>query len=462
MSEKPKTWNDMIAERGRELNEISPSMCLAKWTQTTLHLQTGQTHSCHHPRTHKIPLAEIEADPSALHNTSYKKNQRAKMLQGERPEECKYCWTIEDLPEEQLSDRVYKSAFSWSWPYKDDVLKAGATENFNPTYVEVSFDSTCNFKCAYCGPDISSKWMEEMKQHGAYPTSSNFGSIKSLEDKDKMPIANREENPYVDAFWRWWPDLYPSLHTFRITGGEPLLSKHTWRVFDYVIENPRPDLTLCINSNMDVPENLQQRLLEYTPKLCESVKKFIVYTSAESMGEQCEYIRYGMNFERFRNNVETFLELNNRHGAEINFMTTINLLSVPRFVEFLYWTQELKRKYPHETQIVMCNIMSNPGFLNLNILTSDIKRRFVNELKEFLFNERDALTDIEKSQIDRVCAYVQGNKLQSGKLETMRADFARYITEYDKRRKTDFDKTFPELEDFRTICDIVLGGVEDD
>ena len=29
----------------------------------------------------------------------------------------------------------------------------------------------------------------------------------------------------LKEFWRWWPDLYRDLHTFRITGGEPMLQK---------------------------------------------------------------------------------------------------------------------------------------------------------------------------------------------------------------------------------------------
>ena len=57
------------------LDKVGCGMCLAKWTQTTIHLQMGQTHSCHHPRTHKIPVGELKRNPSALHNTSYKKQK---------------------------------------------------------------------------------------------------------------------------------------------------------------------------------------------------------------------------------------------------------------------------------------------------------------------------------------------------------------------------------------------------
>ena len=52
-------------------------------------------------------------------------------------------------------------------------------------------------------------------------------------------------------------DLYRDLHTFRITGGEPLLAKDTWKVLDYIIEEPNPNkkLNLEINSNLGVMIN---------------------------------------------------------------------------------------------------------------------------------------------------------------------------------------------------------------
>ena len=87
---------DRLKKVKDKLDSVSPSFCTAKWLQVTLHLQTGFNHSCHHPQTHKIPLQEIENNPSALHNTEYKKQQRKMMLDGERPSECQYCWNVED------------------------------------------------------------------------------------------------------------------------------------------------------------------------------------------------------------------------------------------------------------------------------------------------------------------------------------------------------------------------------
>ena len=34
-----------------KLDGVGCGMCLAKWTQVTMHLSTGMTHSCHHPAT---------------------------------------------------------------------------------------------------------------------------------------------------------------------------------------------------------------------------------------------------------------------------------------------------------------------------------------------------------------------------------------------------------------------------
>src|ERR1700756_1556020 len=128
--------NKIILFRDK-LNEISPSFCAAKWNQVTLHLQTGHNHSCHHPTTHKIPLDELEHNPSALHNTHYKKLQRKKMLEGVRPKECDYCWRIEDSGVDAISDRTYKSIEPWARPYIDSIKSMPWDADVAPTYLEV-------------------------------------------------------------------------------------------------------------------------------------------------------------------------------------------------------------------------------------------------------------------------------------------------------------------------------------
>ena len=109
MVKRNQLENPIYTEMEEKLNEVGKGMCLAKWTQVTLQLQTGHNHSCHHPRTHKINTKEIARNPSALHNTQYKKMRRREMLTGKRPEECDYCWNVEDNSD-RFHDRVFKSS----------------------------------------------------------------------------------------------------------------------------------------------------------------------------------------------------------------------------------------------------------------------------------------------------------------------------------------------------------------
>ena len=74
-------FDDVFDKTKEKLNSVGCGFCLAKWTQVTLHLQVGQTHSCHHPTPHDVSLNELALNPSALHNSVFKKRQRKTRLE---------------------------------------------------------------------------------------------------------------------------------------------------------------------------------------------------------------------------------------------------------------------------------------------------------------------------------------------------------------------------------------------
>ena len=184
------------------LDSISSSMCLAKWTQVTMHLHNGHTHSCHHPAPHFVSVEEVENNPHALHNSLYKIEQRKKMISGEKPKECNYCWKAEEK-ENTLSDRHYKSGEDWNKAQLVKILQDPFSPTFLPTYVEVSFNNTCNFACMYCSPQISSKWMEDVKKYGGYNIGPyEIHNLDYMEKQNQIPILAKDENPYINAFWK--------------------------------------------------------------------------------------------------------------------------------------------------------------------------------------------------------------------------------------------------------------------
>jgi len=177
------------------------------------------------------------------------------MLEGKRPSECDYCWRAEDSKQGDTvvySDRITKSSEPWAKPYINSIAAMPWDADANPTYLEVDFDTTCNLKCMYCSPSYSSTWRQEIERHGPYKLSQDLHSLDWLKQIGQLPIPANQENPYIDAFWQWFPDIVHNLQTFRITGGEPLLSKNTFKILDFLIENPQPQMEFNINSNLDV------------------------------------------------------------------------------------------------------------------------------------------------------------------------------------------------------------------
>jgi len=442
-----------LEETKEKLDNISPSFCLAKWLQVTLHLQTGHTHSCHHPNTHKIPLPELEDNPSAIHNTEYKKSVRKQMLEGVRPKECNYCWHVED--NNTFSDRVYKSSEeTWASPNLEKVLET-KTENINPTYLEISFDNTCNLKCAYCAPNISSSWMQEIKQYGGYPTSNRFNDLENIKAQDKMPYLNREVNPYVDAFWDWWPDLVQDLKIFRITGGEPLLSKDLWKVLEYFTENPQPDIELAINANLSVEQYLIDKLIEKVIYLRTNncVKNVTIFTSVDTVGKQAEYIRFNQDYDYFNKNVDLFLnKTQHLTGIHLSYMITVNALSVVKTKELMQDILYFKETYknvgmdtPH---------LTHPHHMSIEILTDEFipyMQKAVDFVKENVDYENNKFTNWEANKLERIVTLMQNNNPPFD-VVTARKDFVAYFQEYDRRRNTNFLETFPEYKTFWNFC----------
>ena len=289
----------------------------------------------------------------------------------------------------------------------------------------------------------------------------------------KFPIHRDDPNPYVDAFWLWWPELYKSLEVFRITGGEPLLSKHTWRVFDYIIENPRPDLDLAVNTNLSVSQKIIEKLVEYSNKLKGKVKSFEIYTSCEATGEQAEYIRYGLNYEQFMKNVEYVLG-NTPDEIRVNFMVTTNLLSVTTFEAFLQKIWDLRVKFPSlpdsngrhlDRTPMMVSYLRWPNHLSITNLSNDLKVKYAAKWKEFV-TERTfekklhpiaCIFHEEVDQVIRLCDFMLN---VDPDLEKNMKDFYLYHCEYDKRRNVNFVKTFPELESFFNDCKKVAGNLK--
>ena len=451
------TNKSVFMSSAEEMKEkLGPALCLAKWKQVSLHLPTGLNNSCYHPPLHSIDPGVLKDNPGALHNTGHKKLQRVMMLKNEKPSECSYCWNIEKHGE--LSDRHYRSGEPWAADSFDIIKNSTGTEDIVPSYVEVNFNHACNLSCSYCSPQFSSSWQQEVERHGGYPTGTIHNDPSHFVGRNR-PIPAREHNPYVEAFWQWWPTLYPQLKHFRMTGGEPLMDKNTYRVFDYVLALPNPDLHLNVTSNFSVDGVLFEKYIGYVKQLCNTqIEHFMQYVSLDTgRKEHAEYIRHGLDFNRCLHHVDRFLtEVPYRNS--LTFIITMNNLSVLGLQEQLDYILDLRRHHSTTYQRVWFDtpLLRQPAWQSLQILPpayAGILERVADWMELNLETPNDPFHGFKDYEVQRLRRDIAWMQEGTDRVEQKRADFHRFFAEHDRRRGTDFLTTFPEMKAFWQECE---------
>jgi organic radical activating enzyme len=432
--------------RQQHLDTKSASFCAAKWYNATIWLGSGQTTSCHHPPAHHVTEKEVIINPAALHNTRQKRDDRAKMLAGERPAGCEYCWKIEDMGRDAISDRVYKSKI---YPIEslNEAFNTPVHEDVNLRTLEIAFDRTCQLACSYCNPAFSSTWVNDIKRHGPYLKLESDGRNHFTHEHNSAQLYKfGEDNPYVNAFFEWWEtDLHRTLQELRITGGEPLMSGYTWKLIDWFKLNQGKSTTkLAINSNLSFEtEKLQEFIDAIRP-----LPHVELYTSMEATGVSAEYIRDGLDYAQWISNVNLLLQSNTVKAVHV--MCTINALCLPTLPALLDQLLELKRTYGRERVNFTLNILRFPSFQSALVFPVELRDQFGAELKSWLAANRDdpLLQEHEINHTQRLIDYLDVVKTPHSdtfEMPKLHNDFWEFYTQYDSRRNKKFVQTFPSL-----------------
>jgi hypothetical protein len=221
--------------------------------------------------------------------------------------------------------------------------------------------------------------------------------------------------------------------------------------------------------------------------------------SEEATGAQQEYSRFGLNWEQFEYNLDYFLK--NTIGTRLVFMSAFNIFSLPTFVPFLNYVLSLKKKYctSHFGQwIEESGVNTNgiteynnfepvgehgwrnrvgidtpyvrsPKFLDVNNISMEIIEKYLLPATNFMYQnlqaeEWDIVPGFETREaaklkrifVDVLCAVKDARNSDetstNGNTAVNRANFYRYVNEYDIRRDTNFLETFPEYIEFYNLC----------
>jgi hypothetical protein len=243
-----------------------------------------------------------------------------------------------------------------------------------------------------------------------------------------------------------------------MTGGEPLLDKNTYRVFDYVLTNPSPKLHLNVTSNFSVDEKSWQKYLTYVKAICDGrIEHFMQYVSLDGWGDQAEYMRNGLDFNLLWDRVNQFLtEVPNY--SSLTFIITMNNLSVTSLDKLFAGILGLRKVYSNDYQRVWFDtpVLREPAWQSLQILPESYAEK-LEWLWAWMVRQIETdeapfkgFKDYELHRLDRDIAWMQSAQLTDH--SRAKADFYRFFNEHDRRRGTDFLKTFPEMKSWWEEC----------
>lgn len=453
----------------KNLDSKSASFCGAKWYNASIWLSQGWTTSCHHNPPHAIDLDEIKNNPRAMHNTAVKKRERAMMQRGEKPANCQFCWVMEEVEPDGLADRTW---LSWGGQITEQQLQTAfdnsADDDYDLTYLEIGFDRTCNLGCSYCSAPISSTWARDIRMTGPYenlPTDKRYHYTGTYDD---IILYNYgDHNPYAESFFRWWDEsLHKSIKQIRITGGEPMMSGHTWRLLDWLADNAgKADCRIEMTTNLAYDRDTLMRFLDKCSRISVPIW---VYTSGETIDGKMEYIRDGLDWEAWNRNVDTVIE--SGVIANTGICSTMSAPAATGFVDFLYWLLDKKSTSGRNQNgtyplMVSVNPLRFPTFQNVVILPQQLRQKYSLEINRFLENPEvnKYFLPIEIDHISRFAKYLAGvvdphreveirhddscfaDLPRDTSITELQKDFRSFILQYDQRRGKSFTKSFPEL-----------------
>jgi hypothetical protein len=205
---------------------------------------------------------------------------------------------------------------------------------------------------------------------------------------------------------------------------------------------------------MNTPKNYLDKFLNYLPKLTETFNVEIL-VSMESVGKKAEYIRNGVDWDKFVSNLDKVLS---NKDAEFNFgfIPSLNALSISSLKDFVMFAESLYYKYGRPVAIKQ-SIVNFPSQQSPFILTPDFAK-YVDECIEYMEPKVDSMPIVPDYHgrwdtfiefIRPLSASIRENTIDRTE---QRRKFAQWFDDFDVRRKINLLETFPEYTEFYNYC----------
>jgi len=408
--------------------------CQLKWNHSTVFLTMATTASCH--RVTHDPY-EFKDNKMNFHNIKTKLEARTKMLKGEWPGRgCEHCKSTEDSGGH--SDRMSHLNMHGVTAPKELTNDLDAV-NVTPTQLEIYFSNTCNLKCLYCNSKFSSTIDNENRINGEFMDGivDQFGKHIRIPGKIEINPNIKED---TDKLFVWLEEHIHELNKVMILGGEPFLQKETERMVELLERTSNPNLTLVLFSNLTVDPARVQKWLARMWKLVEHGKldNLQVVGSLDCWGPQAEYVRNGLDLNKYVDNMEFILDKTKITPSINSAMMALTIPTLPDLIVQMNKWSKVREVY---WSGMKAGDAGRP-YLNPTIFGKDIIPLGIDKAIEVYETNGDAIKEAQLNNLKGIrteCANTEPDLLQQKLLKL-------YIKELDRRRNTDYTKLFPTID----------------
>lgn len=310
--------------------------CSKSWTDVNVDFKRGTIGHCCKSVYYDFP---DEYTSEFFTNSEHIQKRRQDTLNGIQHPDCQTCWN-------DINNKVT--------PFKDwmndwDNFDDAKIDKPQVNYIEVDLDNTCDLSCLYCSADASSKIAQEE-------------GIKGIDNTREKDIEN---------FKLWLKDTINNSTTpiqLAFLGGEPTASKLFYEIIDYVTTLDASNVLLNITTNCNSKSHLFKKLLNAMDK---SQCMWQINISNESYKDDSALIRYGLDWNRFEQNLRVYAS--HKKVKYISFDATMTSIAIPTFARYIQWVLDTMADYTKKFSIIG-DAVYWPGELDVAILPESFKR----------------------------------------------------------------------------------------
>lgn len=392
-------------------------------------------------------------------NSTYMKNVRLQMINGEEPPSCKKCY-IEERSGHN-SKRQWETKY---WSARVDVhelLQETQPDGSIPpklSYIDLRFGTKCQLACVMCSPHDSSGWIKDWQT--VYPKLENKSLKETWQWTNKGSINGSSYNWHKNnpVFWKQFYEQIPHMQQLYFAGGESLIIEEHYEILEEVIRQGHASkLEIRYNSNG----------VEWRDDLFDLWKHFKIvrfHYSVDSIGPMNEYIRYPSKWERTEE-VFHILDKQTSDNVEVTVACAVQALNVYYLPDFLKWklTQGFKKvnMFPFGAGGINYHFVYHPPHLNVKVLPKWFKAECRKKYEEFYpwweENWELGVPSWHKGKITKEQWLKAGYGLDrlEGMLKFMESDdwsmrlpeMKEYLEKLDDHRNLSFYETFPEMKE---------------